>query len=285
MAENEDDSYSYDGSPYGLAFLPDHRRMAVVCVGLVSCTLSLYGSATLVWLICRRVLPKNKAQQERSARRRSEENAEALYHRLILGLSAFDIINTTGYLLSPFFLPTDTQLKWALGNRTTCTMSGVFNQFVIGSYVYNAVLSCYYLGLIRYNWKPQSTAAWLEPAVHLLALALPLIQSVPSAVLGGMNAGPLLGLCAQYPHPYECYGGFSQGHSSLVPCTRGVNAAVTTVGNIMVALTVILAVTAVVATWMVWWTVRQQLRRNNVGSSNNISKEAAVAISKRSNHH
>ena len=246
----------------GLAFLPDGRRIAVVLVGISSCLLSLYGSYTLVKLILTTRSAQRNNDNPISRQRRSKSTP--LYHRLILGISCFDIFNTTGYLLAPFFLPSSTQLAWAVGNRATCTTSGLMNQFVIGSYVYFCALSLYYLGLVRYNLPEQTLHRCLEPTVHVLAIGLPLLQSVPAALLGTLNEGPLLGMCAQYPHPYECYGGLrnDQENPDLPPCTRGENEIVAAIGNVMVGLTVIFCVTAVFATWLVWWSVRQQNQRN-----------------------
>ena len=106
---------------------------------------------------------------------KSRERRGKVYHRLLLGMSTCDIINTGfGTFLSTWPIPSDTpnDLVWgAVGTRKSCNFQGFFVQTAISIPAYNASLAIYYMLVIVYNWKDEKMRR-VEPLMHVIAIAV-----------------------------------------------------------------------------------------------------------------
>mmetsp|Transcript_29179 Transcript_29179/g.44118 ORF Transcript_29179/g.44118 Transcript_29179/m.44118 type:complete len:415 (-) Transcript_29179:152-1396(-) len=77
-----------------------------------------------------------------------------VYNRLILALSICDVNTTIWYSLSTAPIPSGSpNVYGAQGTQALCTAQGFFIQTGIATPMLNAMLSIYYLLIVRYKWK------------------------------------------------------------------------------------------------------------------------------------
>jgi G protein-coupled glucose receptor regulating Gpa2 len=131
--------------------------------GLVSCGMSLLIIGTIV----------------RDRNRRSKT-----YHRLICGLSVVDCSSSFWLALSTWPVPRETGVLWAVGTPATCRLQSFFTQAGIGSILYNASLSLYFVLVIKRGWRDNHIRK-VEPYLH----AVPVAWAIGSACVGlGVDA-------------------------------------------------------------------------------------------------
>lgn len=93
------------------------------------------------------------------------------YFRILLGMSIFDVICSTSLCLSTIPVPAGTEgVFGARGTTGTCAASGFFNQFMLGSILYNFVLAIYYALSGTYRMTDEDFAKVYEPWLHGLAV-------------------------------------------------------------------------------------------------------------------
>jgi len=129
-------------------------------------TLSLIGSCAILHKIFRQI---------------RRDNYTTPYERIILGLSCCDVLSSLTYAIGPFLLPSDTSKRpWALGNDSTCTFLGFFNQLACFWAVwYNCLLSFYYLLTVRFGVKKKVFRKKYELPMHLSgAIFFPLTATI-----------------------------------------------------------------------------------------------------------
>lgn len=142
------------------------------------------------------------------------------YHRLLLGLSVFDILITTGLVTSTWGMPADTQnVAFAVGNAHTCEAVGFLETAGTTAVLYNGSLSVYYLLRIKCGWKATQLTK-VEPYLHAVPVLFGCSTMIASLVLGLYNAG--LWDCWIYPHPHGCLE--SWRNDGVSDCERGDNA-------------------------------------------------------------
>lgn len=220
-------------------YLSDAENIAAYSFLFISSILSLFGSANIVYLV--------------SQRKNIWGDKSQIYHRLVLGLSLMDIIMTLAIFLAPFVNRKDTDLYFAKGNVTTCEWGAFFFQFTIGSAFYSCMLSIYFLRTIRYGKKPEN-AFFQERWLHVLGFSIPLAFGIAGILTDVFNPSVILGLCEYSAYPWNCV------YSDGVECERG--AALDIVNGPHSALYVLFSITGIVCTWLVYWTIRRQGRRN-----------------------
>ena len=158
-------------------------QRAIVIISRVTATLSVIGST---WIINEVLSDKKKIGM--------------VYHRLVLGASAFDFLTSFWLALGSVPMP---EGSWygAKGNFTTCEMQGFF--IVLGGVppMYTAAISLYYLLSIRYGFREVHLYG-LEKWVHIL-LAI-LFFTFASAGIPLHIYNPLVGVCAIAAHPFGC---------------------------------------------------------------------------------
>jgi len=150
---------------------------------------------------------------------RDPKKRHKVYHRLMLGMSSFDIMASVVNVLSTWPIPRGTSgVFLASGTTETCTAQGFFNEMGnMCTPLYNASLCLYYVLIIREGWS-ESKLRQIEPYLH----AFPLITGWFMAIVGlplslFNNSG---WLCWIAPYPSQCL------VDPTVPCERGALASV-----------------------------------------------------------
>jgi hypothetical protein len=96
-------------------FFSVHQQIALSIVPVITGFLSLLGSSFIIYLI----------YKDR------EKKLKKTYHRLLLGISTSDWLNSARACTSSFLMPRGTPGVWkAQGTQATCTMQGFFAQLV-----------------------------------------------------------------------------------------------------------------------------------------------------------
>ena len=102
----------------------------------------------------------------------SRNGLSTSYHRILFGMSVFDLLASSAIALTTLPMPRDYELEggfsWTgktIGNNATCAAQGYFLYCIAGAISYNAMLAVYYFHIIgiqkEFNIK-------LEYALHVL---------------------------------------------------------------------------------------------------------------------
>ncbi len=141
---------------------------------------------------------------------RSVNGLKSVYHRILCGMSVFDILQSLAIAFVTLPMPKDMIYQQfqglVLGNDFTCRTQGFF--VTVGSIsgvMYNLMLSIYYLCSIRYDMSDDVFSKRLEPWLHAISVFLGVL--VASFVLygDGMKPNPAQSnWCATNSYPYYC---------------------------------------------------------------------------------
>jgi len=151
---------NYVAGPYGSSF--------GAIVPRISGSMSLFGSVVIITVILR-----------------SSAGLKTSYHRLMFGMSLFDICASVAMGLSHLPMPAndlwyDTSFQGTkFGNTATCTMQGFF--FVFGStgtFVYNGALCIFYTSTIAFSMDVDSFKRRFELVSHLVPIAVALSLAI-----------------------------------------------------------------------------------------------------------
>ena len=187
--------------------LTQSQQIALAIIPKATSSLSIIGSVYILQHVCR------------SRKRRAR-----CYHRLLLGMSAMDVVSSLKSFLSTWILPRETGAWGAVGTVGTCTAAGFFGQgSSIASPLYNGSLALFYLLTVRYGWQDDASGAYgggrfatIEPFMH----GVPLVFGWSTAVAG-------IPLTLYNPIGWTCWiGEVPRGcdRNPSVPCKRGDNA-------------------------------------------------------------
>lgn len=141
------------------------------------------------------------------------------YHRILLAMSMYDIVESFWNFLSTWPIPKqgngDDQ-KWAIGNQGTCSAQGFFLTVSIAIPIYNASLAFYYMFVVNYNVSDKCLRTFVEPTIHAIAFGWGFGTGIASAAMKLYNDANLW--CWIAPFPHGCV------HDEDGSCTRGSNA-------------------------------------------------------------
>lgn len=188
--------------------LSRQQRIWLAILPKVSSIFSLFGS---MWIII-------EVASER--RKRS-----APYHRLLLAMSVYDVLESVWNFGSTWPIPTGSpDIIWALGNTASCEAQGFFLTLSVAVPLYNAMLSFYYVLVINYNYSDAKLRTFIEPSMHLVCFVWAFGTAMYSALAGLLNNANLW--CWIAPLPADCkdswtYGTAEEGNPN--PCIRGDN--------------------------------------------------------------
>jgi len=142
------------------------------------------------------------------------------------------------------------------GNQGTCEAVAFFTHFgYSASPNYTLALCIYYLQVIRYNRSDRDFAKRIEPWLHGISIAFPLLGAIVNLAVGNFNSNGLV--CWINPEPLYC---------AIMPevvgeCVRGANAEAYKL--IFVNIPLFVAFVGIVYIMVVIsWTVIKQERRN-----------------------
>lgn len=117
---------------------------------------------------------------------RDEPRYRKIYHRLVLGLSAADIIGSLSMFLTTWLIPkntTDYEVAFNYGNDATCRFHAFTSQLVITTPLYNTSLSLYFLFVIYFGWNDETLRRW-EPFLHAVPWLWGVATATATASLG-----------------------------------------------------------------------------------------------------
>lgn len=197
-----------------MAFTPN-QQTALAVVPKVSSIFSLCGSGWIFVEVLFGQIQKSNSSGLQSSNQKKKYHP---YHRLLLAMSFYDILESVWNFGSTWPLPSDTETGAAsffrpMGNTQTCSAQGFFLQISVAVPIYNAFLSLYYLLVINYRMTDTRIKKWVEPSMHAFAFLWGFGTAFAAAVMGYMNNANLW--CWIAPYPTGCLG------SDDIECTRG----------------------------------------------------------------
>ena len=74
------------------------------------------------------------------------------YNQIVLGISVFDSLSSTAYIIGTAFNPKELALHGSIGNKATCGFAAWLFQIGIASVYYSFLLCVYFLLVVKYNW-------------------------------------------------------------------------------------------------------------------------------------
>ena len=175
-------------------------------------------------------------------------------HRLMIGISVFDIVVSLAAMFGPALMPAETGFPGALGTFGSCTWQGFFFQLGVTSLAYNAMLLLYFVLVIRYNVRDTVMSKNIEPLLH----AIPLLFHISLAVVGlvWQVYNPTGIFCWVNAYPPGCV------EDPTVPCLRGGERADFFGLNLLVYPTFVWTGTLVVCTVIIAFTVWSKYRKS-----------------------
>lgn len=196
------------------------QQTALAVAPKVSSVLSLFGSG---WIFVE-VLWGNVSVHHGHSRNSNEPTLKRRhpYHRLLLAMSLYDILESIWNFASTWPLPADEPLDvgdfWQpVGTTQTCTAQGFFLTLSVAVPIYNAFLSLYYLLVINYRCSDTYIRKWIEPTMHIVSFLWAFGTAMISAATGMINNANLW--CWIAPYPSNCL-----ADDNDVECTRGKHA-------------------------------------------------------------
>ena len=181
------------------SFLPsnDWQWLAFIWMKRCSAILSILGSSTVLYMI----LSDRKRKLSQS------------HNRLITAMSCIDILSSIAHAFATAPLPREYPFSYgASGTRGTCNAQGFFAQLSMAAPTYNAMLSIYYVLVVKYQINRKSIARKIEPFMHAVAILYPLSTAIAGLSIGLFNSNGFT--CYIHQYPFNCEG---RG----IDCTRG----------------------------------------------------------------
>ena len=140
----------------------------IAVIPMITGTLSIIGSSLIIYMSLRS-LRKNSRLTKSSK----------MYYRLLLGMSAMDILQSTAQAFSSLPMPKETKNVYgAIGNETTCVVQAFIGVLGCAVPMYNGSLAIYYLLTVRFNVKDEILRRKVEPFLHFFSLCYPLVVAI-----------------------------------------------------------------------------------------------------------
>jgi len=132
-----------------------------------------------------------------------------LDRRILLAMSACDIVSTIGYALQPFLAEQGypSSFVWAVGNKQSCAAVGALTQFGFSAHYYSAFLAFYFVSTIRYGTRETAFAQKYEKWFHGFILLWSISTPIAGLVMDIFHPNPLGPGCWVNCYPNgECTG-------------------------------------------------------------------------------
>jgi len=143
---------------------------------------------------------------------RSDLGLSTTYHRVMFGLSIFDILSSLMMALTTLPMPKDmvyTQFQGlSIGNNASCqAQAAILQGATTGAFCYIAGLCIYYLCTIVFKVKRDTIRKYIEPLIHLFAIGVAVTLGTVGIIGYYYNPSPFTPYCSVSPFPYWCAGG------------------------------------------------------------------------------
>lgn len=202
------------------------QQIVVAILPKISSFCTLFGSS---WMIIEILTHKGHhidittASSSSSSHRVRKPKVYHPYHRLLLGMCIYDVLEAIWNFQSTWPIPeqySDIRI-WASGTRGTCSAQGFFLQIAIAVPIYNACLAMYYMLVINYSYTEITLIKYVEPIMHSIAFIIAFGSSLTMVSMGYMNDAGLW--CWIAPYPLGCQNTLQYGNppENTNPCTRG----------------------------------------------------------------
>jgi len=172
-------------------------------------------------------------------------------------MSVYEIMFSLNYVFQPFLLPKATSKRvYAIGTDASCNALGFWSQFSLSALLYNGLLSHYFLLTIRFGWKEDAFAKWIEPLMHMFAIGFPMVTAIAGSVLGVYHEVGLGMACwvDNYPKGCDLPGSSVKCKSSMVAWVFG--------GSILIFVVVSLSINNLIIYFHVRSTMAKSQRRS-----------------------
>jgi hypothetical protein len=110
------------------------------------------------------------------------------YHRLLAGISIFDLLLSTALAFGPLPMPANVGYPGAFGNQQSCTAQGFFVQLGTASFPYSQMLVLHFMLVIRFNVSEKVMATYIEPFMHLVPILFHVTTSIAGLFAEVFNA-------------------------------------------------------------------------------------------------
>lgn len=172
------DTSTQDEDPYVYRSLTDSQKTLLAVLPIPSALLSVVGSSVIIYMayLSRKSKPWTP------------------YNRLLVAMSAYDILTSIALGASPFLYPKETSQKALVyGNEASCTLIGFLNQLSYSGTLYNGFLSVYFLLTARFGMQNKEIARLIEPSMHVFSVGYPTLTGFVGLFLNVYNE-PEVGL-------------------------------------------------------------------------------------------
>mmetsp|Transcript_16064 Transcript_16064/g.23600 ORF Transcript_16064/g.23600 Transcript_16064/m.23600 type:complete len:216 (-) Transcript_16064:952-1599(-) len=116
------------------------------------------------------------------------------YQRIMVGLSAYDIMYSLMWFLGSWLTPKETGWLWAVGNTASCSAQGFFFTFgAAGELLCQMAISFNIVMLIVFGWNQKQFAKKVERPMHIIIFTLAL--SIAVVPLSTQTYNPWCGVC------------------------------------------------------------------------------------------
>ena len=173
--------------------LSDNQERTLAFLNIATALLSTTGSSLIFYHILRNYLSwhgdgsENTSTTSRRRRRREQDNEHhrlSPYERIVLALSASDILFSLSFIGGVFLTPADTSPRvYAIGNDQTCAFLGVMSQLGTSTILYNGMLSTYYFCTVRLGMKREVFERRIERWMHAGIVSFAVVTASVGLVL------------------------------------------------------------------------------------------------------
>ena len=161
-------------------------------ITVTTASLSTLASILIIFIICRSITKTG-----------------SVYHRIMFGMSFYDIIQSLAMSFTTMPMPTDMIYEQfeglIIGTQSSCRAQGFL--FVCGSLsslTYNVVLCWYYLCALHFQMTEDDIRKYVEPFFHILPFVVSLALSWLSLNYDLIHPSPYISFCMPMPYPYWC---------------------------------------------------------------------------------
>lgn len=141
---------------------------------------------------------------------RSPVGLGSVYHRILFGMSAADILQSLAMALTTLPMPKDMIYEQfddllVLGNDTTCNIQGFMYicGFLSGT-MFTTILCYYYLCAIHFRMKDVTFRRYVEPASYFFNFSFTIILAALTWEYDLIHPTPLHPFCTTSAYPYWC---------------------------------------------------------------------------------
>jgi hypothetical protein len=140
---------------------------------------------------------------------RSKTKLTSVYHRIMFGMSFYDILQSVAMAITTVPMPKDMIYQQfeglIVGTDVSCRAQGFL--FIFGSMTsttYNGVLCWYYLFVLHFQLQDEKIKRYIEPFFHVLPIAYGATMASLSWTSDLIHPSPLSPWCGAFTYPYWC---------------------------------------------------------------------------------